>query len=164
MLIAILSDTHDNVPAILAALRLLTPHKPNLYLHAGDITSSTTLDLFEGLPLHFVLGNSEYDPADIRRRAGELSLVCHGYCAKLALDGKRLGMCHGHDARVIGELAAAEFDYIIAGHSHEREDMRFGSPPNIRYINPGALFRTGSPSVALLDLAIDKLTFINVRA
>jgi len=163
MLIAILSDTHNNVPAILAALRLLAPHRPDLYLHAGDITSSTTLDLFEGLPLHFVLGNSEYDPADIRRRAGELSLVCHGSCAKLTLSlpEKRLAMCHGHDERVLGKLADAEFDYIVAGHSHERHDLQFD---NTRYINPGALYRTPSPSVALLDLATDKLTFIEVCA
>ena len=43
MLLALLSDTHDNVPATLAALRLLAPHKPDLYLHAGDLVSPEML-------------------------------------------------------------------------------------------------------------------------
>ena len=37
MLLALLSDTHDNIPSIQAALTLLQPHHPVAYLHAGDL-------------------------------------------------------------------------------------------------------------------------------
>jgi uncharacterized protein len=157
MLLALLSDTHDNVPATLAALRLLAPHKPDLYLHAGDLVSPDMLDHFADLPFHFVFGNNEYDLPALRAKAKALNLTCHDFLWTLTLSGKRLALLHGHKSL---PAITPPYDYIITGHTHTRHDQRL--PNKTRLINPGALHRTRQKSVALVHLESDTLTFLDV--
>jgi putative phosphoesterase len=162
MLLALLSDTHDSVANTLAALDLLGPHRPGAYLHAGDLVAVDMLIHFSGLPFHFVFGNNEYDHAGLRSRAKALDLFCHGQLADLTFEGKRLAMLHGHDAGLFQKLiASGQYDYIVHGHTHVRRDERVGKT---RVINPGALQRARSKSVALLDPAADALTFLQLPA
>lgn len=161
MLLAILSDTHDNAVNTLAALALLKSHQPAAWLHAGDLVAPTMLEHFAGLePFHFVFGNNEYDHAALRSKAAALNLQCHGEFADLRLGGKRVGLLHGHDSRLFSRLAGSgEYDYLIHGHTHVREDARLGKT---RIINPGALHRARVKSVALLDVAKDELRFVEL--
>jgi putative phosphoesterase len=168
MLLALLSDTHDNPVTTMAALELLKPHGPDAYLHAGDLVAPEMLDLFKGLPFHFVFGNNEYDLPALRSRAKALDLHCHNYFADLSFSGKRIALLHGHDHPLMARLLkpppetlpnARPFDYIIHGHTHVRRDDRQG---HSRIINPGALQRARSKSLALLDLATDSLTFLEI--
>ena len=162
MLVAILSDTHDNVASTQAALALLKPLKPDVYLHAGDLVSPGMLEYFVGLPLHFVFGNNETEHGAIRARAaaaglgaagGAVAMHCHETLAELEFDGKRLAMLHGDDGRLLRELVASgKYQYVIHGHTHVRRDERVGET---RIINPGALQRTRQKSVALLDVAAE---------
>src|SRR6185369_15443161 len=115
MLLALLSDTHDNVVTTMAALDLLAPHRPDAYLHAGDLVSPSMLDLFKGLPFHFVFGNNEYDHAELRSRALAHNLNCLGECGDLTLAGARICITHGHDRHLPKSLAAGHYRYIIHG-------------------------------------------------
>jgi putative phosphoesterase len=165
MLLALLADTHDNAATTVAALQRLAGHKPDAYLHAGDLVSPEMLDLFKGLPFHFVFGNNEYDLAALRSRAKALHLHCHNYFADLSFDNKRLALLHGHDHPLMTRLlkppapSARPFDYIIHGHTHLRCDQRQG---HSRIINPGALQRARTRTFALLDTATDQLTFLEL--
>jgi putative phosphoesterase len=161
MLIALLSDTHDHAANARAAVALLKEHVPGAWLHAGDMVAPETLEHFAGLePFHFVFGNNEYDHAALRSKAAALNLECHGEFADLRLGGKRVGLLHGHDSRLFSRLAAGgEYDYLIHGHTHVREDTRAGKT---RVINPGALHRARVKSVALLDLVKDELRFLEL--
>ena len=159
MLIALLSDTHDHVANTQAALALLAPHKPEAYLHAGDLVSPSMLDLFKGLPFHFVFGNNEYDFAQLRSRALAIGLTCHSEHGDFTLGNARICLTHGHDGRLPRATRSGDFQYVIHGHSHIRRDERIGKT---RIINPGALHRASVKSVALLDLATDQLTFLDL--
>jgi uncharacterized protein len=160
MLLALLADTHDNDVSTLAALAMLREHKPHAYLHAGDLVSPEMLSLFTGLPFHFVFGNNEFDHAALRARARAAALHCHGKCAELDFAGKRLAMVHGHEFAHLDRLVGSgRYDYLVHGHSHVRRDERIG---HTRIINPGALHRARSRSVALLDVAADRLEFFEV--
>ena len=53
-----------------------------------------------------------------------------------------------------------QHDYLLVGHTHVRSDTRQG---RIRVINPGALYRASIKTVALLNLATDRLVFIEVK-
>jgi len=160
MILALLSDTHDNAITTLAALDILAVHKPAMYLHAGDLVSPEMLAHFSGLPFHFVFGNNEYDHAALRSRSKALDLHCHGYLAEFDFDGKRLAMLHGHDHALMQELLAGNsYDYLVHGHTHVRRDERSG---RTRILNPGALHRARTRSIALLDTATDSLTFLPV--
>jgi predicted phosphodiesterase len=123
------------------------------------------LDLFAGLPFHFVFGNNEYDLPAIRSRAKALDLHCHNHFADLSFDNKRFAILHGHDHPLMSRLlrpvpaTVKPFDYIIHGHTHVRRDERVGRS---RIINPGALHRARTKSLALLDTANDHLTFLEI--
>ena len=169
MLLALLSDTHDNEMTTRAAVELLRGHSPVAYLHAGDLVSPEMLDCFRGLPFHFVFGNNEYDHAELRSRALARNLHCHEFQGDLTFGNKKIALLHGHE---MGDLQRAmksgRFDYVIHGHTHVRRDERIASPAEAaggcgtRVINPGALHRTRLRSVALLDLVQDELRFLDV--
>lgn len=165
MLVALLSDTHDNARVTRAAVELLLSHKPAVWLHAGDLVHPDMLEHFAALPagsFHYVFGNNECDLAELFQRAAALQLTCHGRFAELTLAGKRLAVTHGHDRTLLDRLVfSRKYDYIIHGHTHSRRDQRLNGT---RIINPGAVHRATPPSVALLDLATDQLEFLDVDA
>ena len=163
MLLALLSDTHDNTRSTRAALELLAAHRPAAYLHAGDLVDAGMLGLFAGLgAFHFVFGNNEYDHAAIRSLAVALELHCHEHVADLTFAGRRVALLHGHDGALFHKLAhSGEYAYLIHGHTHVRRDERVGKT---RIINPGAVHRARSKSVALLDVATDELRFLELDA
>jgi len=159
MLLALLSDTHDNAAMTKAALARFAPYKPAAYLHAGDLVDAGMLFLFAGIgPFHFVFGNNEYDHAGIRSQALVLELNCHGAMAELTFAGKRVALLHGHDGGLLRRvMGSGDYDYVVHGHTHVRSDKR---EAGTRVINPGAVQRTQTKSVALLDLASDDLRFL----
>jgi uncharacterized protein len=161
MLLALLSDTHDNARTTQAALALLQPYHPAAYLHAGDLVDPAMLDHFAGLTqFHFVFGNNEFDHATLRAVALSLSLHCHGELADLTFAGKRLAMLHGNDDALFSRLVhSGNYAYLIHGHTHARHDIRVG---NTRIISPGALHRAKHKSVALLDVTTDELRFLDL--
>lgn len=160
MLLALLSDTHDNEAATRAALALLKPHKPDAYLHAGDLVSPSMLGLFAGLRFHFVFGNNEWDLTTLKTRALAEGLFCHEHVADLTFDGKRLAVVHGHESGRLERLShSGDYAYVIHGHTHVRKDVRIGTT---RIINPGALQRARVKSVALLDVVGDDLRFLDL--
>lgn len=174
MLLALLSDTHDDVPNTKAALALLAPHRPAAYLHAGDLVAPEMLDLFAGLPFYFVFGNNEFDLPALRSRAHALNLTCLESFGDLAItnnalapftpksppDAPRIALLHGHEhSRLDRALRSGHYRYLIHGHTHIPRDETFSST---RIINPGALQRTRTKSVALLNTDTDELRFLPV--
>ncbi len=162
MLLALLSDTHDNARSTQAALALLAPHHPAAYLHAGDLVSPQMLEHFAHLPVpfHFILGNNEFDPPALHAAAAARGLHFHHDFADLSFAGKRLAMTHGHDGvRLEKLIASGHYAWVIHGHTHQQRDERRGAT---RVLNPGALHRARIRSVALLDPAADALTFLHL--
>jgi putative phosphoesterase len=160
MLLALISDTHDNVPATRAAIAALSAHAPDVYLHAGDLCAPLMLEHFATLPLHFVFGNNEWDHAELRSRAKTLNLHCHANLADLEFAGKRVALLHGHEQPLLHSLIhAGNHHYIIHGHTHVRRDERIHTT---RIINPGAVHRAKPRSAALLNVMTDALTFVDV--
>lgn len=161
MRIGILSDTHDRLPAMKAAIELLRRHGAEFYIHCGDVGGEGILDQLAGLPAAFVWGNNDYDRMDLQRYAERLEIACYGNFADLELGGKRFAVLHGDDFRLRQRILTEQrHDYLLQGHTHVRQDERVGT---IRCINPGALHRTKQKSVALLDTATDTLTFLPVE-
>jgi putative phosphoesterase len=156
MLIGILSDTHGHTGRACAAGRLFVQHQAQAVIHCGDIGGLAMLQALADIlapprtPLHAVLGN--VDLFDDALAAWQTPLVTiHGEWADLTLAGKRLAVLHGHDRqRLARTLAEGRHAYVLTGHTHEAVCRDHGSTV---LINPGALYRTTAPSVALLDLA-----------
>ena len=160
MLVGILSDTHDRVDAMAAAMRVLRDRGAQFFVHCGDVGSERVIDHLAGVPSAFVFGNTDWDRATLARYAEKLHVACYGSMADLELGGKRFAVIHGDDFRLKQRLLAEQrHDYLLQGHTHVRADERVGK---VRLINPGALHRAREKTVALLDTVADRLTFLPV--
>jgi putative phosphoesterase len=156
MRIGLISDTHDNLAMAERAASLLRGAGVEHVLHAGDVGSERILELFIGIPAHFVWGNTDFiDRESIRRAVEPFGIVCGDRYVEVELAGKRFALTHGDDDRRVKQVLQQQaVDYLITGHTHVADDQREG---RIRWINPGAVHRASVPSVAVLELPADAL-------
>lgn len=167
VILGVLSDTHGSDARAARAVALLRRIGVDALLHCGDVGSEGVLDALTGLPAWFVWGNTDHDSADLARYARAIGLTPPGDVPlRIELAGRRLALLHGHESiagRIYNRLLEgdvegferlADCDYLLHGHTHMAIDRRFGS---VRIINPGALQRARTYTVATLDLAQDRV-------
>ena len=122
MKIAILSDTHDNTPAIVWAIEYLNKNKIDVALHAGDMINPGILhrfrDHYNG-HLHFVFGNNDGEQALAERRANLAdNLTCHLQEMRETFEGVSIFM--NHYSSISESIAkSGDYDISIGGHDHE---------------------------------------------
>lgn len=151
MLIGVVSDTHDNLPALRRALAEFKAAGVELVLHAGDIVSPFVAVPFQEAELRVigVFGNNDGDKLYLRERfaqVGELHFGPH----ELELGGRKIVLMH--EPRALEALiASGKYDLIVYGHTHEVE-LRPG-PPLV--LNPGECggWLSGRATCALVDLS-----------
>lgn len=160
MRIGIISDTHDQVARTARAVGLLIAEGADALIHCGDLTGPDVVRECALLPSYFVFGNNDFDENALRRAMGAIGGVCLGRGGEIALGGRRIAVTHGDVVREARRLAAAGPDYLLFGHSHKAADERVGPT---RWINPGALHRAATWTVAVLDLESDELRFLEVH-
>ena len=158
-LVALVSDTHDNMPLTHAAAAFLRARHPDRVFHLGDITGVETVRAFEGLPVQFLCGNN--DVPDVLAPA----LDAGGFPPLLPawtgdIDGIRVGATHGHMRARLLQLQGA-CDVVLHGHTHRRRAEHAGGALTI---NPGALHRATTRTLALLGLPDKTVEFFEVRA
>lgn len=160
MRIGILSDTHDRLDRTTRAVKLLVDSGAEALVHCGDLTVPDIVYECAGLPSTFVFGNNDEDEEGIRQAIRTIGGTCLDFGGEIALAGKRIAVTHGDLSKQVRALSSAEPDYLMFGHSHVATDSREG---RTRWINPGALHRAETWTVALLDLDRDDLKFLKVR-
>jgi uncharacterized protein len=160
MLVGILSDTHDRLDAMIAAMRVLRGAGAEYFLHGGDVGGDKILDVLAGDRAAFVFGNNDWDRRELARYAKTIGVQCLDDFGEVTIDGKLFAITHGDDAARLRRIQNEQrHDYLITGHTHVRRDERV---ERIRWINPGALYRAREKTVALLDPAADVLQFLTV--
>ena len=142
MLVGLVSDSHDNAPAVRVAVEFLRNQRPDLVLHLGDVTTKETLSTFDGLPLVVLRGNN--DPPSM----GVLDWSD-------TLEGVKVHAHHGHlKPRLVDEP-----DVLLHGHTHRWRAQRVG---RTLVVNPGALHRAPKKTIALLRLPACEVEFYEV--
>jgi uncharacterized protein len=171
VILGLLSDSHGQVQRTAAAVRLLQRVGAEAFVHCGDVGGIEVLQELAGLRAWVVCGNTDCPDATLVRHAQTLGVaVTHEGPLRLELDGRSLAAFHGHEpafARLIGALSEhhklpADFgpcQYVLHGHTHVPSEGRVGS---VRVINPGALYRAATHTVATLDLHNGKVQFWEV--
>ena len=150
MLLAVLSDSHDNIWKLAQALERVR-HADGL-LFCGDFCAPFTLQqIAEGFagPIHAVFGNNDGDRFLLTRIASRFPHVTlHGEVARLELGGLRIALHHYPE--VAEHLAASgSFDAVFYGHDHRHRIARVGS---CDLINPGEIMgRFGRSTCVLYD-------------
>ncbi len=160
MRIGILSDTHDRRERTAVAVRMLIDAGAEALIHCGDLTEPEIVHECAGRPSTFVFGNNDDDEDGIRAAIASIGGVCLGRGGEVVVAGKRIAVTHGDRGKEVKRLAATAPDYLLFGHFHVTTDAREGPT---RWINPGALHRAESWTVALLNLDTDDLKFMKVR-
>ncbi len=150
MKIGIISDTHENMPKIRAAIELFNREGVETVLHGGDIISPITAKEFSVLqaPLIGVFGNNDGDKLFLTERFKGIGTL-HKKRWEGELDGKKFLLIHEPD--MLDALAASgHYDVIVYGHTHKSEISRRGKT---LVVNPGegGGWITGKATAALLD-------------
>ncbi len=166
-IIGLMSDSHGRACITQRAAEILVDGGAELLLHLGDIGGTDVIDAMlvacadteQVVPTRIVFGNTDWDIPGLTNYARHLDVQVDHPLGRLNLGDKPLFFTHGHDASAFRQALAPSPAYVCYGHTHKAADSRRGST---RLINPGALFRTAQPTVALLDTQADELTFLKV--
>src|SRR5262249_44088736 len=145
MKVAILSDTHSRYATVRAALQLARNRGAEVVLHCGDIEDAATVQLFAGVPPHFVFGNCDHDRDGLERAMQETGATSHGDWGCLELGDRKLAWTHGDDKSLFNDLRrSGQFHYLFYGHTHQAEQHESGET---LVVNPGALHRARAKSI-----------------
>jgi hypothetical protein len=158
MRIAILSDSHDNIPNILKALDWINQAGISLIIHCGDLAAPAVLSKvimpkFSG-EFHFVHGNVG-DPELLEKIAKDFpNVTVHGEVGQIELDNRKIAFTHFPEKAL--ELAKkGTFDLVFYGHTHKPWEEKIG---DCRMVNPGTLAGMFyKATFAVYDTATDKL-------
>ncbi len=165
MLIGAISDSHDNLPLIEKAVKILNEQKVELVLHAGDYVAGFTLAKLKKLncPLIGVFGNNDGDHELLKKRFSETeNCTIHDRFAAITVEGYKIALLHGDELELLCAIIdSGYFNAVIHGHSHNRSIEQKGKTLSV---NPGELcgYLTGKPSIALLDTAKNEATFVDL--
>lgn len=162
MIVAILSDIHDNLPVLRKALERC--RDAEVLICCGDLCSPfVAKELGQGFarPIHIVFGNNDGDPFRLAMNAAKFPhLHFHGEYVELELGGKTFAVNHFDN---IGRAIArgGQYDVVCFGHNHRFEITQAG---RTLVINPGEVFGglTGQSTFVLLDTTTGKAERIDL--
>lgn len=154
--VGLISDTHDNLAKVRAAVEFFNRTGPDLVLHCGDFVAQFVLAEFGRLEMKLlgVFGNNDGDRRSLRERAVEAGFELYAGFHRFVHSGKVFGLSHEPVQPPAG------LDYYVHGHTHRTKLSR--SSPVI--INPGEAcgWLTGRSTLALLDTADGSVEFADI--
>ena len=157
MMIGVMSDSHDNLPRIRAALKRLAAEEVEVLLHAGDFVAPFAVREILTFPRRVigVFGNNDGERAGIRALWPEVNDPPFAIC----LDGKNILMTHDR-ARVKQEDLKG-VDILIYGHNHKPS---ITTEDGVLCVNPGECggWLSGKATVAIIDTATMQARIIEV--
>lgn len=149
-MIGIMSDSHDHMDGVRAAVELFNREKVELVVHAGDLISPFTAGAFDELqaPLEAIYGNNDGERRGLMAAYAELCPLED--FKELEVDGRKIAVIHGTTEALVDALSeSGKYDLVIRGHTHRKEVIE--GPTMI--INPGETcgYLSGEKTVILLD-------------
>ncbi len=156
--VAVLSDTHDNLQKLGAALSIARERRVEAVIHLGDFTSPFTLRELAGSAPRVVavLGNNDGDPLALLRIASVSGIELHHWPHELELEGRKVLLIHGFGSaetlvKLVEALAGSgKWDAVLYGHTHRFDLRRVGGA---LVLNPGEVYGglTGRSTFAILE-------------
>lgn len=159
MLLAVISDIHDNLVNLTKALRLINSRGAEVLLCLGDVAEKETLDFlaqsFAGR-IYLVRGNAcLYSPADTALK----NLTYLGRQGGVIEAGNlKLGLCH--EPELIADLLKTQPVVVFYGHTHK---PWYEEKDGCLLINPGNISNFGyPPTFAFFETATKQLELIRL--
>jgi len=160
--IGIISDTHDNLRNLKAALEVLQAEGVTRILHCGDVCGPGIIKMLSGFEVWVAQGNMDRHPVLAQAVEETLGRGRLARLHELTLDGYPVAMVHGDNEELLRSLiTSGQYAYVLCGHTHRRRDQRVG---RTRVINPGALggVRWQQRSLCILDLTTGEARFVKL--
>lgn len=140
MKIAIISDTHDNLPNFKSVIDWIEKEKIKIVIHCGDINSPAGLkeaiQRFSG-KIHLVFGNMD-DVSLFEKPVSEKEIkeaIFYGEIGEIKKGGKKIAFCHFPN--IARKLALnKKYDLVFYGHTHKPWEEKIGK---CELVNPGNL-------------------------
>jgi len=128
MKVAILSDSHDHLIPLRAAIERAKAAGAEAVIHCGDLVAPfvlAELRKFEG-PVHVVFGNNDGEVHLLTKLAAQTNVEIHGAIAELELGGRNL--LATHEQRIAEAFAATgRYDAVFYGHVHQTGEAKVGN-------------------------------------
>ena len=159
MLIGIMSDTHDNLPAIAKAVEIFNRENVDLVIHAGDYVAPFVKRELSKLraPLKGVFGNNDGERRGLTKALGVSEEIL-----EIEADEMKIIVLHGTNEKIVEAFARSQlYDVVVRGHTHKYEIRETGRSI---LVNPGEVcgYLTGIKSVAFLDTKKREIKIINI--
>ncbi len=158
MKIGIMSDSHDNLPAIAKAVSVFNDAEVSLVIHAGDLVAPFVSKPLAELEMDFiaVFGNNDGERFGLSRVfEGKI----HRPPYELDYNEKKILILHEPN-NLDALVASGYFDAIIYGHTHDVDIQR----GRTIVINPGECggWLRGRRTVALWDVEFGEVEIVPV--
>ena len=135
MEIGIVSDTHDNLDVVQAAVDLFSG-RVDAVLHCGDFVAPFSATPFNAdFDFYAVRGNNDGEWG-LEGIVDDFGTYC-GEFGRLEFDGADVALYHGTSLEIVEALVeSGSYDYVVHGHTHER--VHEGQNGTVR-LNPGGI-------------------------
>jgi putative phosphoesterase len=163
MIIAVISDSHDNIWNLRRAVGVIRSEKAEMIIHCGDFVAPFMLKELEAaeIPVHGVFGNNDGDQFLLSKMAfTELkNITLHGLIGQVDSGGFKVSFTHyGEVAR--GLAAAGDSNLVCYGHSHTFSEKKMEKSI---LLNPGEIMgKEGSPGFCLVDTVTSEVKRIEL--
>lgn len=152
MIIAVMSDSHDNIWNLRNALAIIKERDAEMIIHCGDFIAPFMLAELDqsGIPVHGVFGNNDGDKYLLTKFSltSLTNINLYDPVGLVETDGFKIGFTH-HG--IVGEGLAygGKFNLVCFGHSHKYFFKKIGQTI---LLNPGEIMgKDGHPSFCLVD-------------
>jgi len=153
VLLGIISDSHDNLPKIDAAVTKLNRLNVDKVLHAGDYCAPFAAMKYKPLQAQMlgVFGNNDAETNILRQRFESLGHEVKGRFMSLEVDGLKAALLHGDEPELLHALSRTQsYDLIVFGHTHSVSQSQDGRST---ILNPGEIcgYVSGRATIATFD-------------
>jgi putative phosphoesterase len=162
MLLGLIADTHDHVPAIAGLLKRMQDKGVGMVLHAGDYCSPFSLAPFHDLNIALagVFGRNDGDHEGLTAYASKgFGTELYESPHSIELAGHRLLIVH--DLADVHPRSIEAHAIVVHGFTH-REEMKTRGDTLIVNPGEGCGWLYGAPSAAILDLETRQVDFFKL--
>lgn len=157
MRIGVLSDTHDRLPMLRAALARFADAGVDVLFHPGDVVAPFAARVLATFPgtLHITYGNNDGERKGLKR---VLPQIQDG--PRFVELAKRRILLH-HALAWCRDDALAQADVVLVGHTHEADAVQRDGR---LIVNPGECcgWVTGRATAAIVDLDTNGVEWIEL--
>ncbi|MBT8358293.1 MAG: metallophosphoesterase [Deltaproteobacteria bacterium] len=164
MLIAVMSDSHDNIWNLRKALGIVKGKGAGMIIHCGDFVAPFMLKELEepGIPVHGVFGNNDGDQYLLTKFSLTVlsNITLYGIIGRVDIEGFTVGFTHQR-AVADGLVAAGNYNMVCFGHSHEYLLNKIGQTI---YLNPGEIMgKEGMPGFCFVNTESDEVERVKLN-